>query len=310
MTTSYRFQADVTSDLATLTEGDYLSFSSVRLNYLTEAPVTSLKSPGRLKGIVLSIHLTTDNSHTVQGCAVMVAPGIALCAAHVFREEIDRLRAGKLKALVVGTAEHGNELWNLRFITFVPNTEICILSLSLCTGLPPDRTFRQASITTRWPRKGEKLLLVAFKAEEEDCINWKFGGRIRTYTLACAGRVTQHFHKGRGSMLPGPCVEADFESWLGMSGGPVFDEDGWLVGVLSTSLSSADSNSPSFVSLAFPALPHPFSGGWMDPGHDVVRSLLTMAHRECTIERSEAVTATYLDDGQISGCNYVTWHDR
>ena len=111
-------------------------------------------------------------------------------------------------------------------------------------------------------------------------------------------------------MLPGLCIEVDFESWLGMSGGPVFDEDGWLVGVLSTSLSSTDRNAPSFVSLVFPALPHPFPGGWLDPGPDVVRSLLTMATAECFVERREAVKTTYLEDGRISGCVYNTWRDR
>jgi hypothetical protein len=310
MAKSFSFQTEGTSDLSRLVAGDHLTFLAVRFKYLSEAPISRLKTPGRLKGVVLSVHLTTDDAHTVQGCAVMVAPGLALCAAHVFRDETDRLRAGSLKALVVGTAEHGNELWNLRYVTFVPNTEICILSLSCISGLSADRTFRQASLTTRWPRLGERLVLVAFKAEESDCTNWKAGDRIRTYTLACAGKVTQHFHKGRGRMLPGPSIEVDFESWLGMSGGPVFDEDGWLVGVLSSSLSSADRNAPSFVSLVFPALPHPFPGGWMDPGPDVVRSLLTMADAECVVERREAVNTTYLEDGRISGCVYETWHDR
>lgn len=309
MTAKFSFDVDRTSDLAALEVGDRLAFAPVKPQYLSEAAISRLKTPGRLKGIVLSVHLTSDDSHRIEGSAVMVAPGIALCASHVFRGNVDRLMAGELKVLCVGTSHHGNELWNIRHVTFVPNTDICILSLSLIDGLPPDRIFHQASITTRTPRSGERLFAVAFKAEDADCIDWKPGQKIRTYMLACAGRVTQHFLSGRGNMPPGPCIEVDLESWSGMSGGPVFDEAGWLVGVLSSSMSSADNNAPSFVSLALSALAHPFKGGWMDPGADVVRSLLSMTGTQCLIEKPEAIRASS-QDGRIVGCIYTTWQTR
>lgn len=310
MTRRVSFEASKTSDLAALEIGDCLHFSAVKFKYLSESPISRLRTPGHLQGVVLSIHVTTDDSHKIPGCAVMIAPGVALCATHVFRDDVGNLEAGRLRALCVGTAKHGNELWNLRHVTFVPNTELCILSLSLIDGISPDRTFHQASITTRWPRKGERLVLVAFKAEQEDCINWKPGDKVRTHTLACAGSVMQHFPGGRGRMLPGPCLEVDFESWAGMSGGPVFDEDGWLVGLLSVSLGTAEGNSPSFVSLAFSALAHPFRQGWMIPSPDEERSLLLMAEPECVIEGREMVRPTFSENGTVSGCTYTTWQDR
>lgn len=310
MTKKFSFEADRTSDLAALEVGDSLTFAPVKAQYLSEAAVSRLKTAGLLNGIVLSVHLTSDDSHRIEGSAVMVAGGVALCASHVFKADVDRLMAGELKVLCVGTSPHGNELWNIRHITLVPNTDICILSLSLVCGIPPDKTFHQASITTRTPRSGERLFVVAFKAEDEDCINWKPGQRIRTHILACAGRVTQHFLSGRGNMPPGPCIEVDFESWPGMSGGPVFDEDGWLVGVLSSSLSSGDNYAPSFVSLALSALAHPFKGGWMDPGPNVVHSLLSMTGTPCLIEKPEAVRERYLEDGRIAGYVYTTWQTR
>ena len=303
----FSFEAHMSSDLAALQGGDYLQFSAVHPKYLSELPLSRLKTPGRLRGIVLSVHMTTEDSHRIQGCAVMVAPGVALCASHVFRDETGHMLSGKLKVLCVGTADHGNELWNIRNVTFVPNTDVCILSLSLIDGLPPDRTFRQASVTTRTPRLRERLFVIAFKAEEEDCINWKPGQKIRTNILVSAGEVTQHFPFGRGQMPPGACIEVDFASWSGMSGGPVFDEEGWLVGVLSSSLATSEDRRPSFVSLATSALACPFIGGWIDPGPGITRSLLSMSGTQCTIERPESIT-TSAENGDLHV--FTTWQTR
>ena len=148
------FQAENTSDLAALQVGEYLKFSAARVHYSSDSEISRLKTWGRLKGTVLSVNLTSKKSHRVEGSAVLVAPGIALCAAHVFQAHLDGLMSGELRALCIGVSEHGNELWGLRGIKFVPNTDICILTLSLINGLPPDRTFYQASITTRTPRLG------------------------------------------------------------------------------------------------------------------------------------------------------------
>lgn len=305
------FQADITSDLSTLQVGEYLRFSSARMSYLSDSEISRLKTWGRLKGTVLAVNLTSKSSHRVEGSAVLVAPGIALCAAHVFHAHIERLVSGELQTLCIGVSEHGNELWGLRGIKFVPNTDVCILTLSLINGLPPDRTFHQASITTRTPRRGERLFVVAFKAEEEDCDNWTEGQKIRQNVLVCAGQVTQHFMKGRDRvMLPGPAIEVDFESWAGMSGGPVFDEEGWLVGVLSSSVSGQHCDSPSFVSLAISALACRFTGGWPDPGSHVVRSLLSMSGKGCEVERPESIVASYPDDKQMTSYIYTTWQAR
>ena len=85
------FQADSSSDLAALQVGEYLKFTDVRVRYLSEAGISRLKTWGRLRGTVLGVNLTSTNEHRVEGSAVMVAPGIALCASHVFQGHLDRL---------------------------------------------------------------------------------------------------------------------------------------------------------------------------------------------------------------------------
>ena len=50
--------------------------------------------------------------------------------------------------------------------------------------------------------------------------------------------------------MPSPCVEVDMETLGGMSGGPVFNEEGHLVGVVSSSFDGG----PSYITLIWDAL--------------------------------------------------------
>ena len=51
-------------------------------------------------------------------------------------------------------------------------------------------------------------------------------------------------------MLPSPCIEVNMETLGGMSGGPVFNEEGRLIGILSSSFDGG----PSYVTLIWDAL--------------------------------------------------------
>lgn len=76
--------------------------------------------------------------------------------------------------------------------------------------------------------------------------------------LVATGTVSAHYPNGRDrSMLPGPCLEIGVNARGGMSGGPAFDDEGQLVGILSSSLEHPDGLGPSYVSLLQPALDHP-----------------------------------------------------
>ncbi|MDD3770291.1 MAG: serine protease [Sulfuricurvum sp.] len=63
--------------------------------------------------------------------------------------------------------------------------------------------------------------------------------------LISSGLVTNCFPHGRGERMPSPCVEVQMETYGGMSGGPVFNEDGRLVGIVSSSFDGG----PSYITL-------------------------------------------------------------
>lgn len=87
---------------------------------------------------------------------------------------------------------------------------------------------------------------------------WAFGyrhGMLQDTTahitpLVTSGVVTAAFPQGRGERMPSACVEVAMDTKGGMSGGPVVNAKGDLVGIVSSSIDGG----PSYVTLIWEAL--------------------------------------------------------
>jgi serine protease Do len=64
--------------------------------------------------------------------------------------------------------------------------------------------------------------------------------KLREGLHGAYGRITSFFPEGRSSSHPTPVFEVEGDWKSGMSGGPVFNQHGDVIGVVSRSLSSAD----------------------------------------------------------------------
>ena len=303
---SFTWSASADSDVAALNVGEPLGFKSVRPTFGGTNKAARIAGADPKGGFLLSVHFQSSDFHRVDGTAVLVAPGIALCANHVVDEHLEEmLIPGGTLALCAGYTTHGAQLWKVTHITRVPNSDVCILCLALTSGLPPDRTFYQASISTRFPKLGERLFILGYRPESDNFIDLKEGDpdAAGMDLVVCTGSVTQLFNEGPDRFLyPGPSVMVECPAWGGMSGGPVFDSEGLLVGILTASLSSAGGDtSPSLVSLLWVALPHRFDGGW--PTADGLQSLLE--RRGCEIDNRAAVDVTYA--GAEVNVTYTPW---
>jgi hypothetical protein len=73
-----------------------------------------------------------------------------------------------------------------------------------------------------------------------------------------------------------------------MSGGPVFDTTGHLLGLLSSSFTTVENDGPSNVSLLLPALSARFEGGWPGSFFKNPATLLDLDPRICAIDKREA----------------------
>lgn len=281
-----------------MTVGDVLHFNAVPVFPQDEANAVWLENWETLEGVLLSIQFRGLGDHRIEGSAVMVAPGIALCATHVVAPHLDSLIAGESAALCTGITSSGLLLWNVRKVTCVGDSDFTILGLELASALPAGNLFHQVRLSTRIPKIGEKVVLLGFRASEpvEHVEAKRF--RSKGNVLMCQGTVTARYDEGRDRVfIPWPVIEVDCPSWGGMSGGPAFDKDGNLIGLLTSSFEGGGTTGPSYVSQIWPALTTPFEGGWPTAIFQERRSLLDVDPRLCAIDGRTVLEVTHNHDG-------------
>lgn len=293
-------------------QGDQIRFELASPQGLEESGLIEAgHGPNGSNGVLLSWHFVDRErrQHYLHGTAVMVAPGIAISAKHVLEPHLDQIMRGEITSSVAGVGADGMIFWEVHQITPLPEMDLVILRLILRSEMPQNRTFHCVPITTRLPKVGERLQMFgmsALSAYVEDH-GPRLGFQAVYRTFASAGIVTNRYPSGRDrAMLPWPCLEVDCGSRGGMSGGPVFDESGLLVGVL---CSSFDDAGPSYVSLIWPALCVPFIGGWPDSirWRDKAMNLVERCAHGCTIDKPEALHITYLPESGQVDTTYYAW---
>jgi hypothetical protein len=262
--------------------------------------VYSIYNMAHYNGVLLSVHFFTDTWSTVEGSAVMVAPGIAFAAAHVIEPLIPHIMASELGIQCTGLTPSGPRYWHVRHITAAKGTDIMILSLDFASPVPPDGRFVQAVMTARLPEIGEPVMITGFRASDENvstedgkCFpvkdgHLKYGADVRIGV----GEVTQHHLNGRGSMPPGPAIEVACSTPGGLSGGPAFDQNGMLVGILSTSIDDPDGRGPSQISLLWPALVQTITPAFLPHLYPGAVRLLDLDAKLCGIHRRDVIHST------------------
>ena len=90
------------------------------------------------------------------------------------------------------------------------------------------------------PKIGERLWTVGYREKSNDGVPM-----IGCFTSS--GLVTELYLDGRGSHMKGPCVEVAMNVVGGMSGGPVFNSAGKIVGVISSGFDGGENTfGPSY----------------------------------------------------------------
>jgi hypothetical protein len=266
-------------------------------------------------GILLSVHFWTDHWSRVEGSAVLIAPRIAITAAHVLDDHFANVIEGAKRMLCVGYTPDGPLIWRVPALVRVENTELMILCLDLASSLPASRTFHQAAITTRLPSVGETVMIAGFRASDEN-ISWdedqdfvvkdnhiEYGMDLRIGV----GEVKQQFLTGRGSALPGPTIEVACSTPGGVIGGSAFDKNGRVFGVLSRSFDHEDGRGPSYVSMLVPALARQIVPTFRPASPVEPIRLIDCAL--CDIERRDAVRWSITEDGLSTRIEWDEWTD-
>jgi len=187
--------------------------------------------------------------------------------------------------------------------------------LTLASDAPVGAGFKffGAAITTRTLIKGEMVYVLGYSELNTPGRDPKIAHKGTLYSSL--GQIIDVFERGGGSgRVEGPVAVVDCETRGGMSGGPVFDSQGFLIGVLSSGMPAfQEVPAFSYVSAIWPALIAPIPGGWPQPLMTGTRSLLELHPRYCDIEGRDNLRVATAMPGESTDnvrYQYLPWYSR
>jgi hypothetical protein len=267
-------------------------------------------------GLLLMVYFGTDTYDKIEGSAVMVAPGVALSAGHVMTDWIAAVTQGKAGCMLTGFVKGGQVYWRAVGVRVDAATDLAIISVELAGAPEKSPPIRLAHLSTRTSAVGESLMFCGYRGAEP---KFEHGGKdieLTATAYVSTGKINAIHAAGRDRVrYPWPCYEVDCVIDGGMSGGPVFDSQGFLVGVAGGGFDvfvdgKTKAVGPSYAWHAWPCLLRPFKPVWPKAKHSGVTSLLEMRRELCAIERPEALKGDQsLGDGN-RGMVYEAWSKR
>jgi hypothetical protein len=187
-----------------------------------------------------------------------------------FMRQMDTLSAGyTMKDIGMALFHHqalpggtlSGNISSLEFIEGAPPTDVGYVSPQFQSGFP----YLPLPISFAVPRIGSRVVCVGFSdlpvpdgglsLDDIQCGRINLLDAYQHRLLAVEGRVTRIFtQRFENGFIGGPCFTIDAEINHGMSGGPVFSENGYVCGINSAGATNFFGKPASIVSLFYPAL--------------------------------------------------------
>jgi V8-like Glu-specific endopeptidase len=223
--------------------------------------------PSAWDGTLLALLATSGDRQYVFGTAFIIGPGIALTAAHVMREHyeaghFDDLSESSL--LGIGSKPDGSLVfWQVNHsATSSLDDDIAILAVEPRSKFESGSTIDVMPCSVISPKVGDVVSVAGFRATREV---FDAGPALELAAVIGRGVVLDIFEEGRGSSYPTPCFAVDIPTVGGMSGGPVVNSEGRVLGVLSRGMGGEEGY--SMVSLLRLAMASTFGGAWPPGWH-------------------------------------------
>lgn len=228
-----------------LPAGQELRVNSVLVPPQPEDGVMLIRPENLLNGPLLALWCSGNGVGNHRGSAFLVAPGVAITAYHVIEDYKDKeglLTAGA-ELVAFGQQDGLGLSWIVRTIVEPEEGDVAILLMDLHTALPEDFRLLVFELGARLPRLGERCTVVGIRSNLPGGVNEldddrRHLGSIQASTIASSGAVVDLYPEGRPFLGPSIAIEA---TAIGcMSGGPVFDARGLVIGMISTSVQIED----------------------------------------------------------------------
>lgn len=221
--------------------------------FTAEDGIGSMESLHQAGDSLVAVARFTEQGLEPIGSGVMVGPGVLLTATHVLAELAetgspplfitflpDGARAWLGRETVTSSGESDFDESRKKV------SDISLVSCTLNSDAYAKHPLGLAPLQVALPLVGDRLWAFGFRHHdhEEDA--------SRLTPLVSSGLVTAAFPDGRGERMPAPCIEVAMDAFGGMSGGPVVNADGYVIGIVSSSLEDG----PSYVTLIWDVLRH------------------------------------------------------
>lgn len=258
----------------TLAEPDLAPFVGQQLHIETilvppdgTAPRTRLIDQDMLGALLFVESITPAGAH-VHGTAFLVAPGIALTAWHTIKDWEESGHFGEPGHTIFACGAIGAELraWEVRSISGpVAGGDVAMMILAPRFPLGEQVALCHFALAAAFPPIGSEVTALGMRLEPAEAVLPLLEGEqqlppISIATVVSTGPIEDRYLTGI-PRIAAPCFAANVFSIGGMSGGPVFDETGHVIGIVSESIGNDDpDNYVTFVSLVWPATLFEFEG--------------------------------------------------
>ncbi len=195
------------------------------------------------------------------GVGVIIAEGIAITAKHVVESDIRALEnTSPSKSIELNynmqaaqLYDNGKKLaiWNIKKIFFSPVTDIAFLSLEPYNQEAWEYKWKSLGLDLIPPKIGERIFAfgysnVEIKKPQKNHFEW------RAIPMTSVGEVKEIINKTMGLNYPSILTNAPWKNQ--MSGGPVFNEKGFVCGLIGTSNWEKDNHNYSTAPLIWPSM--------------------------------------------------------
>lgn len=249
----------ITPDNWVASKGQTIKISGVLMPPSAISQSADMRPPNHVDGAFLLVALWVGETSHVWGSAALVAPSVAVAAAHVIQAMVEHRDAvgGPSQIFAIGVGQNSLDIWNVENIRGREGYDVVLMEMNLGKPDYGSVEFRVFEPTTRLPKVGDPILMLGFVADNHEVIIPDGDAPVINMGkhYASIGQVTATYPQGRDKvMLPGSCIEVAADTLRGMSGGPAFDKDGHLVGLITSGLESENGTGPTFISLLWQAL--------------------------------------------------------
>ena len=109
-----RTSAVITEDASeAMLEGTALTFKATLAGHEFDKNAVWLQDWESFDGLLLLMQFGSTKSVSVEGSAILVAPGIAICATHVIEPHLPALLAGDYSVVCTGLTRHAAQFCSL-----------------------------------------------------------------------------------------------------------------------------------------------------------------------------------------------------